>query len=333
MLKYIITLTFALYFTVILYSKDILSLKKAAKVGDEIILKNEVEDLAKRNGIDEKAALEILINRTLLYLAAKMYVSEPTEEQIEETIKRQKIHYASQKGKDYKNVTDEEFFAFLHYNNMSMSKYKVILKKTLWIKSLIEKLAEEEKNKPFNPTDKEIEDFINKNPEYFEEKEGVLISMIYFSYYDKNQNEVSKEEKEKIKKRAEICFNELISGAKFEDLVIKYSDDLISKNAETKGRVGYLYFDDPKVYNSFNEEIIGTLKVANPGVINRIFETKNGLYIFRIDEKLKPQKLLKEQAIIKAREILRKRYFENLYTNVENKIIDEMKKKVIVVIY
>lgn len=328
---------FFLIFTIIsiseVFSKNILSLKKAAKVGDEVILQDEVEDLAKKNNIDNKTALELLINRTLLFIASKMYVPEPTEEMINEAIKVQKNYYASIHGKDVKNVTDEEFLAFLHYNGVSMVKYRSILKRSLWIKNMINKMLEQESGKPFNPTDKEIEDYIANHPEDFEEKEGVLLSMIYFSYYNSEQNELSKEEKEKVRKRSDVCFSELLSGADFEDLVSRYSDDLISKNAQKKGRVGYIYFDDPKVQNSFSSEILSALKIANIGVINKIFETKNGLYIFKINEKVKPQKLSKEQTIIRARDILKRKYSENLYVVLENRVIEEMKKKVIIIMY
>ncbi|MBN2544692.1 MAG: peptidylprolyl isomerase [Spirochaetes bacterium] len=317
----------------VIFPKNLIVTKKAAKVGDEIILQEEVENVMNKYNLDEKTALDILIDNTLLLVGAKMYMPEPIDEAVDEIIKRQKIYYASVNGIDLKNVADEEFLAYLHHNNLSLTSYKTLLKKKLWIENLLEKRINDEKIKQYNPTDEEINNYIKSNPEIFEERESVLLSMIYFSFFKEDQSELSIEEKERARRKAEVCYNELIEGQKFVDMVEKYSDDLITKNAQIKGRVGYINLDDPKYNNSFSTEIVDSFKIAGVGLVNKIFETKNGYYIFKIDEKLQPQKISKEASFIKARDILKRENEEKMSETVKNVLIKELREKVIIIIY
>ncbi len=334
-MKYVKTffISILLIISTYVYSMNIITTKKAAKVSDEIILQEEVEAVAKQYKTDNKTALNALIDNTLLYVGAKMYMPMPLEEDIEELIRKQKSYYASIHGKDYKNITDEDFLAYLHYNNISLSSYRNMLKKKIWVESLLEKRIDDEKVKMLNPSDDEINNYILKNPEIFEEREAVLLSMIYFSFFKEDESKLSKEDKEVLRRKADVCYKELSEDQKFTDMADKYSDDLISKNAQIKGRVGYVNLDDPKVVSRFSKEIIDAFKVSGIGLVNKVFETENGYYIFKIDEKILPQKISKEASYIKARDILKRENEEKLSEIVKVKLIKELREKVIIIIY
>ena len=107
----------------------------------------------------------------------------------------------------------------------------------------------------------------------------------------------------------------------------------VSKNNKPKGRAGFLAFDDPRALINFSADIINELKKSNIGIVYNIFKTKNGLYIFKIDEKVKPDILTGENAKMKAESILNKEYEINLKQNVMKEIIKEVSEKIEITIY
>ncbi len=329
----ILVLIFIVLTNLLLFPKNIIIPKKIAKIGNEIILKNDVNKYAKLNEVSYNVAKKKLIEQAILYLSAKMYIEEPTEESINNQIKKDKAYYANISSKLVKYVSDEEFLANLHYNSLSMKSYKNDVKKTLWIKKFLHKTINQEKLKPYYPSDKEINLFIKNSPKLFEEKKGVILSMIYFSFYNEEANYKQEEDIQKLYKMSQICLKELTDGEKFEDMVRKYSDDLISLNNNPEGRIGSIALDDPRTLEKFSKEILDEFKKAKIGIIKKVFETKNGLYIFKINEKIKPKKLSDDAARIKANGYLQKIHKENLEKKVKDQLINELKEKIDIIIY
>lgn len=314
-------------------SQTQLSIGKAARVGNEIILKSDVIKRAKLYNIGYEQALEELVEDSLLYIGAKISVQEPTEEEVLNQIRDDKAYYASRVNKDVRAVTDDEFLKAILTNNLSMKTYKEYVKRQLWISKFLGYAIENEKLKKYSPTKNEIEKLKKEKPELFEEKEGVIISMIYFSFYDNKGKILTDKEVSNQKEKAKKCLELLNKGLNFEDAVVEYSNDLISKNATPKGRAGFLAFDDPRVKNSLGDEILDALKKSNIGLINRIFETNNGLYIFKIDSKVIPKKLSEDEAYYKAESILISEYNTNIKETVRRKLINELKQKIEVIYY
>jgi len=316
-----------------LFSQTQLLTKKSAKVGSDIILQRDVEKYSKLYKISIDEAKTELINDSILFQGAKLYSNPPEEKEIEAQIRDDKAFYANKTGKQINNITDDEFLGALLMNNVSMKTYKEYVRKKMWISKFIMETYEKERIKGYYPTDKEVSTFIDENPSLFEEKDGAVISMIYFSFYTKEGTARNEEQKNSQKIKAEECLKQLDSDDKFIDMVTKYSDDLFSLNALPKGRVGLVRFDDPKTISSLSSEILDAFKSNSNGVIKKIFTTKHGYYIFKIDDKIKAKVLTKEESILKAQSHLQKKYEENLKDKIKDRLINELKKQIEVIIY
>ncbi len=337
MKKVINILSIIFILTTSLYSQGSIIAKKKAKVANEIILAKEVDKQATLYGISKDEALETLVEESLLYQGAKIYVVPPTDEQVENRIMDDKIYYASRANKDLKNVTDTEFLQALMVNNISMKTYREYVKRHLWIEIFISVSMERERLKKYNPTSEEIAKYIKDNHELFEEKSGVLLSMIYFSFYTSDSKPKAPEIVKLLGPKSEKCLEELVNGADFSTEVSIYSDDLFSIKAMPKGRVGIINIDDPRVSRVFSTEIAEALteafKTRKIGLIPKIFETKNGLYIFKVDEIIEPVKLSETEMKIKAESLIVKDYEMELRSRTRDKLIKELKENMDIVIY
>lgn len=306
----------------------IIRTKKIAKIGDEIILESDIKKYSKLYGVNYNEAKNILIEMAILYTGAKLYVDAPLEVQVDEQIRKDKAYYASIVGKEVRNVTDEEFLTNLNYNTYSLISYKDDLRKKLWIKKYLTMKLEEKKMEPYKPSDKEVKNLIKNKPDLFEEQEGVLLSMIFFSFYSKNGKIMNKQQIEDVKKKSNICLLELKRNGKYQEMVEKYSDDLISKNNTPKGRVGFIAFDDPRVIKNFSQEILNDLGKSAKGIVYNVYETRNGLYIFKIDEKFKPKRLNNDEIRIKAESYLENEHERKVKDNLKKDLIEELKKQI-----
>ncbi|HOJ62912.1 MAG TPA: peptidylprolyl isomerase [Spirochaetota bacterium] len=332
-MKKFILIGIILNFIYLSYTQTQINVGRVAKVGSEIILKSDVLKRAKLYNISYEEALKELVEDALLYIGAKISVTEPTEEEVLNQIRDDKAYYASRVNKDVSAVSDDEFLKAILINNLSMKTYKEYVKRQLWISKFLSYAIENEKLKKYTPSKEEIEKLKKQRPDLFEEREGVIISMIYFSFYDNNGKLLEEKEREAQKKRAEKCLALLNKGLNFEDAVTEYSNDLISKNSTPKGRAGFIAFDDPRVKNSLTEEILLAFKSASIGLIDKIFTTNNGLYIFKIDSKVLPKKLSEEEANYKAESILISEYNTNIKESVRKNLIEELKQKIEIIYY
>jgi len=327
MRKTFIILVFISIISGALFAEIIIKTKISAKVGNEVILEPEVKKTANLYKISFDAARNILIEDSLLYLGAKIYIEEPTEVEIVNQIRDDKAYYAAKTNKDAKDVSDQEFLQALLSNNVSMKTYKEYVKKQLWISKYINSEVEKLNTQFYIPSDKEISELVVKRPDLFEEKEGAIISMIYFSFYDANGKLLEQNEKEIKKNASAECLESLLNGGVFEELVIKYSDDRITSNDDEKGFVGSISFDDPRTQKSLSEEIIESLKSSPEGLVKRTFETPNGIYIFKIIQKIAPQQLSREEIKIKADYYLRSEYKNSARENTRNQLLKDLKEK------
>ncbi len=332
-MKKLLFLLAVLIFTSASLIAETIVTNRVAKIGDEIILKSDVEKYAKVNNIPFDEAKRILIEKMVVYTGAKMFVSEPTDEEVQDAFIQLKGEYAARTGKDVKKVTDEEVIKLLNYNNLSLQTFRVQLKRQVWMNKYLKSIYLKKKFVPYFPKDDEVQKFIKDNPALFEEGEGCYLSMIYFSFYNGKGMLKNEEEIKKMNTEAEECLDKLRHGADFGEMVEQYSTDLISKNNTPKGKIGRVLFDDNRFQLRFPNEVGKELKKAIPGVVLKIFKTYNGLYIFRIDEKIPPQKIEGKAAQIKAKEFLERKFREKQEEKIYKDLIEELKTKISYIIY
>jgi hypothetical protein len=316
-----------------LSAEEVVISNKAVKIGNELILKTDIEKYAKKFKVTPDEAKNILIDHAVLFLGSRMYAPEPTEVEIDNYIKKQKNYYANKIGKDARIVTDDEFLAALNYSGTTIGTYKYGIKKELWIEKYIDQVVAERKLPKYTPGKEEVDKVIKNMPELFQEKEGVKFSMIYFSGYTKTGSKKDEKDMETQNALAKKCLAELEKGENFEKMVEKYSEDLISKNNTPRGRAGLIAFDDPRSLLNFSQIILDELKKSNAGIVKKIFPTKNGLYIFKIDEKVKPKILDDQSKKNKAETHLEKEYEKKMKEALVKEIIKELREKVEIINY
>lgn len=308
--------------------------KKAARVDNQIILVTEVEEHAKKYNLTYKESLNSLLEEAILYFGAKISIEEPTEEQVEKKVREDRSLFASKIGKRVSEVSDDDFLIFIINNFGTKKNYIEKIKKNIWISTYLEASFTEERVKDSIFTNEEIEAFIKENSTLFEEKAGVKLSMIYFSAFTDEGQARSNADMDKQRERAVVCLQELKDGGDFRELVTKYSDDTISIQAQPPGFVGDIYLDDPRTYENLSREIVEDLKlIKEPGLISRTYATRNGIFIFYIDDRIKPKLLDEDRRRMKAKDILRIRKERELKNKLRKKIIFEMRKKADIVIF
>ncbi|MCG8570353.1 MAG: peptidylprolyl isomerase [Spirochaetes bacterium] len=318
--------------TFFLYSQTLLFNKRAARVADQVILKSTVKKHAELYQISYDQAFEHLLEEELLYVGATIYIDEPTIEDIENQVtKEKKILSLKYKGKN-QDLSDEEFISIILNNNLSMTTYKANIKKSLWIERFLNDHYDRGPNASLFISDEDITRTLEKFPELGYEKEGVELSMIYFSFYNANGNRIGEYEEEKKRLQASVCLEDLKKGVPFDELVPRYSDDLISLNSNPPGFVGILTLDDPRVTEKFSEEIVTALKNSK-GLIKKVFETVYGLYIFQVLSKIEPQQLSVEEARMKAEDFMLKLQEIQRKRQIRTDLVKDLKDKIEIKIY
>lgn len=334
-IKHFIYITILLQLTIYqAHPITLLGDKKAARVNNQIILVTEVEEHAEKYSLSYEEALNQLIEEALLFFGAKISTDEPTEEVLDKKIREDRSIFASRIGKRVSEVTDDEFLVYIISNFGSKKNYVEKVKKSIWIMAYLDEAFSGVKVKETLFSQEQVETFIKENPQFFQEKEGVRLSMINFSYFNSEGKPMSRADLDKQKERSAACLLELQEGGDFRKMVLKYSDDNISRRADPAGYVGPIYFDDPRTYENLSREIVNDLKnIKEPGLIPRVYATGYGIFIFYIDGTIKPRLINEDRALMKARDILRIRKERELQNKLRKKMILDLKKKADIVIY
>ena len=322
-------------FSYFLNAENIIISGKIARINNEIILQSDVERYAELYKISFEQAKTDIIEESILYYGARITVDEPSAEEIDKQIKSDKAFYATKLGKSTSEFSDEEFISMIQSNvfTFTIRTYREYVKRSLWIEKYLKEEIEKNKKEEYIPDQSEIKEFISKNPGLFEEKEGVILSMIYFSYYGPDEKKKSNEDIKALSDKSKKCLEELNKGTDFYDAVASYSDDLISLNASPKGRIGNLYFDDPRINGKLTDEMISAFKNEKTGIIKQVFSSKDGLFIFKIEEKLKAKKYSEKESILKAEAFIRKDHENQMLKSLRSNLFNDLKSKIDMKIY
>lgn len=308
--------------------------KVAARVNNEVILRSDVQKNSKLYKISYEEALNMLIEDALLYAGAKIAVAEPTEEAILAAINEDKAFYAGRVHKEVKDITEQEFLNALLTNNVSMKTFREYKKRQLWITNYVDSIVDAENAKYYYPTEAEINKATQEHPELLLEGEGVAISMIMFTAFNREgERESALIMGEKLN-LANECLERLKSGESFVNLVLQYSEDLITRNdPDNPGYAGVIAFDDPRAMKSFPKEVLDKLQVCDVGPVKEVFKTEAGYYIFNIEAKVPPTKLYGEEARLKVESYLKAEYKRDFNARTRQKLIAQLKKEFDVKIY
>ncbi|MCI7207241.1 MAG: peptidylprolyl isomerase [Clostridium sp.] len=125
-------------------------------------------------------------------------------------------------------------------------------------------------------SDKEIKSYYESHKDEFKIQE-VRASQILISTLDDDNKQVSKEEKEKLKTKAEKLLNKVNNGEDFNKLAKKYSDD--KNSGKDGGDLGFFSKEDKNI--DFTKEVFKLDKEKNAALI----ETSYGYHIVKITDK------------------------------------------------
>ena len=158
------------------------------------------------------------------------------------------------------SMTEEEF---LDRFDLTKDYIKQSLKKELIATKYLEENSK--------VSDKEAQNYYNKNKKDFLE---VSASHILISNYDENNKEVSDEQKEKNKELAEKILKKALAGDDFSNLALEYSDD--NYTASKGGELGY--FNEGDMEDSFEKAVFS---IDEGEIYPQVVETSYGYHIIK----------------------------------------------------
>lgn len=203
-------------------------------------------------------ALEELIIEELVYQEAKGTGITIPEKEIDKRLKEIKKGYPS----------EDAFNKALSANNLELNGYKKLIEREQSIKKITEKLF----GKPIKLSDKEVEEYFEKNREKFKEPENIRLRQILIkvpAYASKEQWEMGRE-------KAKNMLAELKAGKDFSKMAKEFSDD---PSKEKGGDMGFIHQGRLEPYI---EDIAFSLKV---GEISDVIQTIYGFHIIKLEEK------------------------------------------------
>lgn len=312
-----------------------LDLKKnrAAKVGNRVFLKSEVEEAMRQSKVSYEQALEDLINFEVLYQAAKIKVPPPAEKTVLENIREEKQYYALHFRREADSISDQEFLNAVGFKNRSMRDYREYTIKRIMVEQYLNDLYTEAELKNNTITQTEIDNFIKDNPRIFKKSETYDLILIYFSFFSDNGRQLTKDEISAKCKSAEECLGRLKGGADFSNMAKNYSDDLYSLRQSPVGYYGKVESDDEYTKKRFSPEILAALASADSGLLPKLFATRDGVFIFYLIEKIPEKEITGEDAYAIAMDEVKKENIKNAKKEVERKTLEEYRNYFDVVIF
>ena len=170
-------------------------------------------------------------------------------------------------------------------------------------KDLVVEKYKEEFTKDIKIKDSEIKSYYENHKDEFIEDE-VKASQILISTLDDENKQVSKEEKEKLKTKAEKLLNKVNSGEDFKKLAKKYSDD--KNSGKNGGNLGFFSKEDKNI--DFTKKVFKLDKEKNASLI----ETSYGYHIVKITDKRTVTKSLEDSKDDIKNKILNEKYSKQI---------------------
>ena len=170
-------------------------------------------------------------------------------------------------------------------------------------KDLIVSKYKENFLKDIKISDKEIKSYYEIHKDEFKIQE-VRASQILISTLDDDNKQVSKEEKEKLKTKAEKLLNKVNNGEEFNKLAKKYSDD--KNSGKNGGDLGFFSKEDKNI--DFTKEVFKLDKGKNATLI----ETSYGYHIVKITDKRTVTKSLEDSKDDIKYRILNEKYSKQI---------------------
>jgi parvulin-like peptidyl-prolyl isomerase len=231
-----------------------------------------------------REVLESMIRRELLYQAARKSGIKPDENAINKDINSLKQQFSDET--EYKNELSRRGIN------------EEVLRARMIRNSLVQKYVDKEFTDKVDVTDKEIQDYYQKNIDLFKQPFQMRVSHISIQSDSKGGDSRKKE----LHSKAEKILKNLKDDQDFADLAREYSDGPTKNNG---GDLGYLR--KGQLEKRFESKVLALKK----GEITDIIETEYGFHIFKVTD-IKPETILA---------------YENVKEKVKKFLVDEKTKQ------
>jgi parvulin-like peptidyl-prolyl isomerase len=227
---------------------------------------------------ERRQFLDGLITRKLIEQAAERDKIPVTDAEIKAEIDLQKKSMAATLGRD---PTDAEFQAAIKSSGTTLEKVQSALRYQILTVKYAKFKNPDIFSKIPQPTDAEVKAFYDANKtKYFVWPDIARVKWILVD----TRNLTQKDERDKAAKRAEDIYRELKSGAKFEDLVAKYSDDTTTKYKG--GDLGYLQRGEATQAQLLGADFMEAVFGLKKGETSGILTSSVGFAIVQVTERM-----------------------------------------------
>jgi peptidyl-prolyl cis-trans isomerase C len=203
----------------------------------------------------EKKALENLINAGLFFMEAKRQGLKIDNSEFKKRLDAVKSAYQNKKA----------FEDALKKSGMTAPVFEEKVREGMMVEKLIEKEVK------VSLTDKDLEDYYDKNREKFKEPEAVRLRYVYVKI-----NPSEPDGKKKAKERVKEAYSKIKSGSDFAQIAQTYSNDMSRIKG---GDVGFVH------RGTMPQEIEKAAFSLKAGQVSEILETDIGYHIIKVEEK------------------------------------------------
>ena len=232
---------------------------------------------AERRDAVYRQVLDELVTYTVLSQETRARQVAVTDEEVESAVKQMRGRMG----------TDEDFKKALDARGMTLDKLKADTR----VDISINKMVEAEVATQPAPTDVQVRDFYDKNPDKFKQDEAVRASHILFRV-DENADATTKK---KAMDEAQSVLKQARGGADFAELAKKHSAD---GSAAQGGDLNF--FTRGQMVPPFDQAAFG----MKPGEISDIVTTQFGYHIIKVTERRAPSTVPFDQVSDRIKEFL-----------------------------
>ncbi len=246
--------------------------KVVAVVDNEIILKSEldyqVKMAAAQQKIDpgtkglERQVLDKMIDEKLAYAQAQLDSIQVSDDEVNNRLDSQINYFIQQYGS--KDKVEQVY-------GMSIEKIKRNLRDEVRKQLMVQKLQQKDFGN-IEATRLDVEDFYNR----FKDSLGVIPEKVKVAHIFRKP-EITAEEKNKFKVKAEAILDSIKNGADFAEMAKKYSED--PGSASKGGDLGWASKGD------FYPEFEAAAYALKPGQVSNVIESPVGFHIIKMIEK------------------------------------------------
>jgi parvulin-like peptidyl-prolyl isomerase len=249
-----------------------------------------------------KKLLQDQINRHLLLKKANTMGIQVSPSKVEEEINTVKKKFSSEK----------EFLEQLKLKDMTLQQYQQELKEDI----LIDAVFRRELGEGIEVTDKQVEDYFEKNTQQFSSEEQRRASVILIKVDPKAGSVGDRKARNKLQK----IVDKLKKGGDFTELAQLQSQDSLGKRGGDLG-----FFTKDRMFGPFSKLAFK----LNVGEVSEIFRTKHGYQILKVTGK----KAAKKGTLEDERENIRKLLVDRAIKTKSQPYLEALRKKADIKIY